>query len=109
MCGGDDGQMATSFIRISSEADWPDNPIKCLMWPGAVWANTGLFPTLCSDYGEISMNLCLAVMVYSQSSAVLMQNLSEKITLIIFKILDIYNSRNNLFHVLLFLYTLTHN
>lgn len=36
--GGEVGQMATSFIRISSEAGWPDNPIKRLVWLRAVWA-----------------------------------------------------------------------
>lgn len=65
--------MATSFIRISSEDGPPDNPIKCLVWLRAVWANTGLFQLcLClNDYVEISMSLCERAMVYGQSPMVL--------------------------------------
>lgn len=96
--------MATSFIRISSEAGWPDNPIKCLVWLRAVWTNTGLFQhCVClSVYVEISMNLCQAAMVCSQSPMVLLQSLKEQMTLIIFKFADIYSSKNHLFNVLFF-------
>lgn len=73
--------MATSFISISSEAGWPDNPIKRLVWLRTVWANTGLFQ-LCvclSVCVEISMSLCRRAMVYSQSPMVLRaRSLSKK-------------------------------
>lgn len=97
--------MATSFISISSEAGWPDNPIKRLVWLRAGWANTGLFQlSVClSVYVEISMSLCQCAMVYSQSPMVLRAQCKVSQTRNDFKFVDIFSSRNRRF------YTLSHN
>jgi len=47
--------MATSFIRISSEAGWPDDPIKRPVWLRAVWANTWTLLFFNSVFVSLSM------------------------------------------------------
>ena len=87
--------MATSFIRISSEDGSPDNPIKCLVWLRAVWANTGLFQ-LCvclNDYVEISMSLCERAMVYGQSP----KSLKEETAVIIFQVCGYFKCQKSHF------------
>lgn len=58
--------MATSFIRVSSEADWPDNPIKCLMWLRALSSSVCL---------SVEISMCVCAIVEPNGIPSLMQGL----------------------------------